>query len=203
MRTKYKAWALPYINEHKEVMIDSIQIKNLKDYYLEIGSGKGKFLIDISNKFSNKQFIGLERNVTCAGITAKKLVESELSNAKLIFDDAERLLLSINNNSLSGIFLNFSDPWPKKRHARRRLTSPHYLKEYLRILKPGCYVYIKTDNDSLYEYSLESIVDSGFELVSNMEDYKQDEEFDTPTEYELSFIEKGFKIHRIVLKKND
>ena len=89
MRTKYKPWALPYIQEHTEVMFNEEQLLSFnKPYYLEIGSGKGQFLVDMAKKYPNKFFIGLERNVTCCGFTAKKLVEEEIVNAKLMFIDA-------------------------------------------------------------------------------------------------------------------
>ena len=82
-------------------------------------------------------FIGMECNVTCAGFTAKKLVENEITNAKLVYAYAEQVLPLIDEGSVNGIFLNFSDPWPKKRHAKRRLTSNSFLDQYFRILKKG------------------------------------------------------------------
>ena len=93
MRTKFKAWTVPYIEEHKEVMFDEEQLLNFnKPYYLEIGSGKGQFLVDMAKKVPDKFFVGIERNVTCCGFTAKKLVEEELPNAKLMFLTAELLI---------------------------------------------------------------------------------------------------------------
>ena len=95
MRTKFKAWAEPYINEHTEVMLKGDDLATMKDFVLEIGSGKGQFLVLMSQKFHNMQFVGIEKNVTCSGFTAKKLVENEVKNAKLIFDDAERVLINV------------------------------------------------------------------------------------------------------------
>ena len=123
MRTKYKPWAKPYIEEHVEVMFTQEQLLSFdKPYYLEIGSGKGQFLVDMAKKFPDKFFVGVERNVTCCGFTAKKLVEEEINNAKLLFINAEVLMVNIPNDSINGIFLNFSDPWPKK-----RLRCPHFI----------------------------------------------------------------------------
>ena len=86
LRTKYKPWAKPYIDEHVEVMFTQEQLLSFdKPYYLEIGSGKGQFLVDMAKKFPDKFFIGIERNVTCCGFKAKKLVEEEVTNAKLMF----------------------------------------------------------------------------------------------------------------------
>ncbi len=202
MRTKYKPWALPYIQEHKEVMFDLEQLSAFdKPYYLEIGSGKGQFLVDMAIKFSDKYFIGVERNVTCCGFTAKKLVEKEITNAKLMFINAEILMQEIKNNSLEGIFLNFSDPWPKKRHQKRRLTAEKYLANYYRTLKKGGRLIFKTDNPDLFAFTLENLESSPFKVISKTDDYQEYDDFDMMTEYEASFREEGIPIHRLVLEK--
>ena len=202
MRTKYKPWALPYIQEHIEVMLTEEQLLNFdKPYYLEIGSGKGQFLVDMAKKFPEKFFIGVERNVTCCGFTAKKLVEEKLENAKLMFINAEILLNNIKDNSIDGIFLNFSDPWPKKRHHKRRLTAEAFLKNYYRVLKPGARIMMKTDNHDLFDFTLENLENSPFKVIEQNDNYLTHDEFDTMTEYEQSFREEGIAIHRLVLEK--
>ena len=202
MRTKYKPWALPYIQEHVEVMFTEEQLLSFnKLYYLEIGSGKGQFLVDMAKKYPDKFFVGLERNVTCCGFTAKKLVEEEIQNAKLMFINADILMDKIQDNSIEAIFLNFSDPWPKKRHHKRRLTADRYLANYYRVLKSGGRLIIKTDNVDLFAFTLENLENSPFKLVSKTDDYQDYDEFDSMTEYEQSFREEGTPIHRIVLEK--
>ena len=202
MRTKYKPWALPYIQEHVEVMLTEEQLLNFdKPYYLEIGSGKGQFLVDMAKKFPEKFFVGVERNVTCCGFTAKKLVEEKLENAKLMFINAEILLNNIKDNSIDGIFLNFSDPWPKKRHHKRRLTAEAFLKNYYRVLKPGARIMMKTDNPDLFAFTLENLENSPFKVIEQSDNYLTHDEFDTMTEYEQSFRELGIAIHRLVLEK--
>lgn len=202
MRTKYKPWALPYIHEHVEVMLTEEQLLNFdKPYYLEIGSGKGQFLVDMAKKFPEKFFVGVERNVTCCGFTAKKLVEEKLENAKLMFINAEILLNNIKDNSIDGIFLNFSDPWPKKRHHKRRLTAEAFLKNYYRVLKPGARIMMKTDNPALFAFTLENLENSPFKVIEQSDNYLTHDEFDTMTEYEQSFREEGIAIHRLVLEK--
>ena len=202
MRTKYKPWALPYIQEHIEVMLTEEQLLNFdKPYYLEIGSGKGQFLVDMAKKFPEKFFVGVERNVTCCGFTAKKLVEEKLENAKLMFINAEILLNNIKDNSIDGIFLNFSDPWPKKRHHKRRLTAEAFLKNYYRVLKPGARIMMKTDNPALFDFTLENLENSPFKVIEQSDNYLTHDEFDTMTEYEQSFREEGIAIHRLVLEK--
>ena len=202
MRTKYKPWALPYINEHTEVMLDLQGLSSFKKpYYLEIGSGKGQFLVDMAKKFPELFFIGVERNVTCCGFTAKKLVEEKIENAKLMYINAEVLMNEIKDNSLEGIFLNFSDPWPKKRHHKRRLTAMSYLNNYYRVLKSGARLVIKTDNPDLFAFTLENLENSKFKVISKTDDYQDYDEFDTMTEYEQSFRDEGVAIHRIILEK--
>ena len=202
MRTKYKPWAKPYIDEHKEVMFTLEELSSFdKPYYLEIGSGKGQFLVDMAKKFPDKFFVGVERNVTCCGFTAKKLVEEEIINAKLLFINAEVLMQEIKDESLEGIFLNFSDPWPKKRHHKRRLTAMSYLDNYYRVLKKGARLVIKTDNTDLFAFTLENLENSKFKVISKTDDYNEFDEFDTMTEYEKSFRDEGVKINRIVLEK--
>ena len=201
MRTKYKPWAKPYIEEHTEVMCPFDNINNFKNYYLEIGSGKGQFLVNMAKNHPDTFFIGMERNVTCAGFTAKKLVEGEVTNAKLVYADAGQVLPSIEAESVEGIFLNFSDPWPKKRHAKRRLTSDSFLGQYYRILKRGGKLIFKTDNYDLFTYSLEILENSTFKLVEANYSYDGKDPFDEITEYEASFRELGQPIYRLILEK--
>ena len=202
MRTKYKSWSKPYIEEHPEVIVTLDQLKSINNSFaLEIGSGKGKFLVDIAGLNPNLLIIGIERNVTCAGITCKKLVENEVTNARLMLTSADEILPSIKDNSIADIYLNFSDPWPKKRHFKRRLTYGTYLKQYYRILTKGGKLIIKTDNDDLFSFSQEMLSQSQFKLSEVLDDYDGKAPLDAMTEYEISFREKGQKIHRIVAVK--
>ena len=202
MRTKFKAWTEPYIKEHPEVMFSLEQLLAFdQPFYLEIGSGKGQFLLDMAKKFPDKFFIGVERNVTCSGITCKKLVDNEITNAKLMYIDAEVLMKEVKDDSIESIFLNFSDPWPKKRHHKRRLTAESYLNNYYRVLKNGGRLIIKTDNVDLFAFTVENIGNSKFKVISKTDDYQDYDNFDTMTEYEKSFRDDGVPIHRIVLEK--
>ena len=201
MRTKFKAWAQPFINEHPEVMCEFDSVNDYQDYYLEIGAGKGQFLLNMALKHPDCFFIGMERNVTCAGFTAKKLVENDIKNAKLVFANAEVALPLINENSVNGIFLNFSDPWPKKRHAKRRLTSEQFLNQYYRILKKGGQLIFKTDNYDLFTYSLELIQTSNFKLINADYSYNGKDAFDEITEYEADFRAENLPIYRLILEK--
>ena len=202
MRTKYKPWALPYLEEHKEVQLTLEDFKELNaPIYLEIGSGKGQFLVDMAKKFPEINFIGVEKNVSCSGFLAKKLVEGEIPNAKMFYGDGKDVLDNMKDNSVKYLFLNFSDPWPKKRHNKRRLTHDNFLKEYKRVLMEDGELIFKTDNFDLFEFSVEKFEELGFNIVSITRDYETHVEFDTMTEYEASFRAKGQKIARIVVRK--
>ena len=201
MRTKFKAWAEPFINEHPEVMCPFDKLNEQGSYYLEIGAGKGQFLLDMALKFPELKFIGIEKNVTCSGFTAKKLVENNITNAKLILADAQQLTPTINSDSVEGIFLNFSDPWPKKRHTKRRLTSESFLSEYYRILKKGAKLIFKTDNYDLVIYSLEIVGASKFKLLEVNYSYDGNDDFDATTEYEANFRSQNMPIYRLILEK--
>ena len=202
MRTKFKAWAEPYIREHPEVSLTNEEIKNLDNFYFEIGSGKGDFLVKMATKYPTEFFLGIEKNVTCAGFSYKKLVESQLENAKLVWQDVTNLFENIKDKSVKTIFLNFSDPWPKKRHHKRRLTSDIFLEEYKRILKDDGLIIFKSDNEDLFEYSIEMFLNHGYEVVERNDNYLGEDEFDAKTEYEEWFNERSIPVHRVKVKKS-
>lgn len=200
MRTKFKAWAEPYIKDHPEVGVDLDTLKTLDNFVLEIGSGKGDFLINMAKKYPDLTFVGVEKNVTCSGITAKKLVESKLKNAKLIWSDVINLFEFIKEGSIKTIFLNFSDPWPKKKHFKRRLTSSLFLDGYKKILANDGELIFKTDNKDLFDYSIETLREAGFVIVEYSDDYDGNDPYDTVTEYESFFRNEHTPIHRVKVK---
>ena len=199
MRTKFKAWTKPYIDEHQEYSLTDEEISLLDDFYLEIGSGKGDFIIQMSEKFPDRLFLGVEKNVTCAGITLKKIVEKEPQNVKFLFKDGAEVIRVIKSHSINKIYLNFSDPWPKKRHSKRRLTSVNFLEEYKRILKPNGNLVFKTDDIDLFNFSLEMFAEAGFKVVSSTYDYDGSDNDDAVTEYQIKAVNKGVSIKRVVL----
>lgn len=197
MRTKFKPWAEPYILEHKEVSLTEEEISKLNDFNLEIGSGKGEFLLLMAQKFPSEFFLGVEKNVTCSGFACKKLVENEINNAKLVWNDVVNIFPLIKDKSVKHIFLNFSDPWPKKRHFKRRLTSEKFLLEYKRILTKDGQLIFKTDNLDLFNYSLELFKENGFKIIELTNDYLGEDNYDAKTEYEAFFNNEGTKINRV------
>ena len=201
MRTKFKAWTAPYIEEHQEIVLQEDELNHLNDFYLEIGSGKGDFILKMSQNNPDMFFVGVEKNVTCAGFMAKKLVEAEIKNAKIVRDDAAIFLTKLNDKSVNIIFLNFSDPWPKKRHQKRRLTSDLFLNEYRRVLKDDGKIIFKTDDTDLFAFSIETFNNANYKIISQTDDYSGDDPFDACTEYEAWFRERNIPIHRMVVTK--
>ena len=154
---------------------------------IEIGTGKGKFIIEKALQNPDINFIGIEKYDSPLVSAVKKLEELDIKNLKLICYDKE----------VHKIYLNFSDPWPKKRHAKRRLTSEIFLSKYDSIFKDLKRIQMKTDNDDLYEYSLESLISYGYDVVKTDTNY-----FDTiTTEYEDKFISLGKNINYIYVEK--
>ena len=196
MRTKYKPWAKPYLEEHKEVQVTEEVLMTLDNLYLEIGSGKGQFLVEMSKKNPARNYLGIERNVTCAGFTAKKLVEEEITNAKLLYMDAEKALSIMKEKSVNIIYLNFSDPWPKTRHHKRRLTSDRFTSLYKKVLKDDGVIIQKTDNLELFNFSIETFLEAGFKIIEEDRNYMLDDE-DVLTEYEEDFRSKNLPIYRM------
>lgn len=208
MRTKFKQWAVDYIDESANSLKISDTDKILefikeKPTYLEIGPGKGKFIMDLAKKFPDYNFLVVELNRTVAGICLKNIDTSEITNVKMIADDFYKMVDILPSEIFEGIFLNFSDPWPKKRHEKRRLTSDLFLINYAKILKKNHKIYMKTDNDGLYEYSKENFIKYGYELEFNSRDYKEEHEFDAMTEFETKYLEQGIKIKKMILNNGD
>lgn len=205
MRTKYKQWAVDYVDEHKEIALDKIDLKDKffieKPVVLEIGSGKGDFIAAISLAHPEYNYLAIERVKTVAGMMAKKLVDQGNENVKVFPWNAELIFDEIKEGFVEAIYLNFSDPWPKKKHEKRRLTFIKFLEQYYRILKKGGRLYFKSDNDSLFEYTKEEIGLTKFKVISIEENYAFDEQTDFITEYENKFRSVGKSIHRIILEK--
>ena len=183
--------ATNYIGKWKEVF------QNDNPIYIEIGMGKGDFIIENAIKYPNINFIGIEKFDSVLVRAIQKSNELELKNLKLIRMDANNID-KIFSKEISLIYLNFSDPWPKDRHAKRRLTSPIFLQKYDFIFKNNPHIIMKTDNNSLFEYSLESLKENGYQIISSTRDlYQEDIKENIQTEYEKKFVKLGVKINRL------
>ena len=169
---------------------------NDNDIEIEIGTGKGKFIISKAIENPNINYIGIEKYDSPLVSAVKKLEEVEISNLKLICFDAMNIE-DVFDREVSKIYLNFSDPWPKKRHTKRRLSSPIFLNKYDSLFKNNKVIEMKTDNDGLFEYSRESFLEYGYEIKDENTNY-----FDKfTTEYEDKFISLGKNINYIRVEK--
>ena len=204
MRGRAKPWAVPYLQEHTEFVYPTIEEGNAfllqSPVYLEIGMGKGDFLIGLCQK-QQGNYLGLERDLSILATAAKKIESLGLPNVRLVGGDFDDLFPSLANYRFDNIYLNFSDPWPKKRHAKRRLTYHERLKTIASLLKDGGRIIMKTDNPILYSFTLEEIPLAGLTIEESTDDYAFDETKDAMSEYEARFRGLGQKIHRIVIKR--
>lgn len=175
---------------------------NDNDICLEIGMGKGNFLLGMCLNDPNINYIGVEKysSVICSAI--KKINEYELDNLKILNIDIMDIPQYLYGK-IKTIYLNFSDPWPKKRNTKRRLTSENFLKLYDNLFKDEKHIILKTDNDDFYEFSKESLLSYGYEIINETYDLHNSDITDSPkTEYEEKFSSQGVKIKYIeVIKK--
>ena len=162
--------------------------------HLEIGMGKGNFIIDKAIKNPNVNFIGVEKyeSVLCRAL--EKLEDKQLDNVKIICVDAIELD-EIFDKEIDTIYLNFSDPWPKKRHAKRRLTSHVFLPIYDQIFKNASVIIQKTDNVGLFESSIVSLSTFGYTIDEISLDLASTGMENSLTEYEAKFMSQGIKIN--------
>ena len=175
---------------------------NDNDICLEIGMGKGNFLLEMCLNHPNINYIGVEKysSVICSAI--KKINQYELDNLKILNIDIMDIPQYLYGK-IKTIYLNFSDPWPKKRNTKRRLTSENFLKLYDNLFKDEKHIILKTDNDDFYEFSKESLLSYGYKIINETYDLHNSDITDSPkTEYEEKFSSQGVKIKYIeVIKK--
>ena len=164
--------------------------------YIEIGMGKGDFIIENAKRYPNINFIGIEKYDSVIVRAIQKSDELELNNLKIVRIDA-RKLEEVFLNEVDLIYLNFSDPWPKDRHAKRRLTSSNFLSIYDKIFRDNKIIVMKTDNIKLFDYSLESLTEYGYEITYKTNDLDCLDDSNIMTEYERKFFNKGIKINKL------
>ena len=171
---------------------------------IEIGMGKGNFIIQMAQENPEINYIGIEKYSSVLIRALEKCEELELNNLKFIRMDAEYICDVFEKDEVDRIYLNFSDPWPKDRHAKRRLTSRQFLGRYDQILKPDGIIEFKTDNDQLFEFSLEEIPEANWKLVDSTWDLHNNEELckgNIMTEYEAKFSSMGNPIHKLIANR--
>jgi len=168
---------------------------------IEIGMGKGDFIIGMAEKNPDINFIGIEKYESVMVRAIEKLENKKINNLKLIRMDAIEID-KVFDKEINTIYLNFSDPWPKKRHAKRRLTSNIFLSLYDKVFEGTPHVIQKTDNIGLFAYSLESLSKYGYTLEKVSLDLQNEDIDNVVTEYENKFMNMGVKINYLDAKKN-
>ena len=175
---------------------------NNNPIHIEIGMGKGDFIIGMAKLYPNINFIGIEMYDSVIVKAVNKLENEDIPNLRLIRMDA-RLIEDVFDHEIDLIYLNFSDPWPKNRTAKRRLTHERFLTKYENIFKNNKTIYMKTDNIDLFAFSIESLSTFGYTLKNvTLDLHNSDIENNVMTEYERKFSSKGVKINRLEAYKD-
>ncbi|MCI8485353.1 MAG: tRNA (guanosine(46)-N7)-methyltransferase TrmB [Lachnospiraceae bacterium] len=178
--------------------------KNDHPIHLEIGMGKGKFLMTLAQQNPQINYIGIEKYSSVLLRGLQKMEEEPLENIRFIRMDAETICNVFQEGEVDKIYLNFSDPWPKDRHAKRRLTSRQFFARYHLILKKEGLVEFKTDNQDLFDFSLEEVEKAGWKLEASTRDLHHDDNMNqgnVMTEYEERFSSMGNPIYKLIASR--
>ncbi|MGI6007869.1 MAG: tRNA (guanosine(46)-N7)-methyltransferase TrmB [Ruminococcus sp.] len=184
----------------RELFLNSAPIQ------IEVGMGKGRFIMDMAERHPHINYVGIEMydSVLLRAIQKREQFREELTNLYFLRVDARELPEIFEKEEVDKIYLNFSDPWPKDRHAKRRLTSRQFLEKYDCILKKDGTVEFKTDNRGLFEFSLREAEDCGWRILSHTFDLHSDQEMcreNVMTEYEEKFSSMGNPICKMIIRR--
>ncbi len=177
---------------------------NTNPLHIEIGMGKGKFITTLAEQNPSVNYIGMERYSSVLLRALQRIEGKELPNLRFLCMDAKEIGTIFSEKELDRIYLNFSDPWPKDRHAKRRLTSTEFLGRFSPLLKDEGHLEFKTDNRALFDFSLEQMEPAGWELLAVTRDLHHDSllnEGNVMTEYEEKFSSLGNPIYKLICKK--
>lgn len=175
---------------------------NKRPIHIEIGMGKGRFLMDLAAANPDINYLGIEKYSTVLLRAIQKMEENELPNVRFIRMDAEDICEVFDRKEVSQIYLNFSDPWPKDRHAKRRLPSRQFLARYREILADDGQVEFKTDNVELFDFAIAEVEPAGWKIKSVTRDLHHDEQMSSGnimTEYEEKFSSMGNPIYKYII----
>lgn len=193
-----------YLIKSKEE-IDALRAEGRFPCRLEIGCGKGDFALQASERYNDAPFIAVEMISDVMVTALEKAKAANCGNLKFLIANAANLAEYFEKGDVKELFLNFSDPWPKKGYAKRRLTHRRFLEYYKTFMTDDAVICFKTDNEALFDFSLEEFAAAGYEVTQVTRDLHHSEYApdNILTEYERNFSEKGFPIHRLVasLKK--
>ena len=190
MRMRKKKWVSPFLENEDFYLIETLKgIKTDKPLYIEIGMGMGDFITQSALEHPEIFYVGIEREETCVARAIKKAQDNSLENFRVMYKDADYIEELCDENSVDLIYLHFSDPWPKKRNHKRRLTYMPFLAKYEKILKNGGIIIFKTDNEGFYDDSLTYFENSNFRLLEADRNYFVEGE--PMTAYQAKFVAEG------------
>ncbi|CEA00900.1 tRNA (guanine-N(7)-)-methyltransferase [Jeotgalicoccus saudimassiliensis] len=201
-----KPWAIDYLQSNNHIVdVNSTYSKKIKEFFstdqplhIEVGTGMGTFITTLAQRNPDINYVGIELDKNVLIRVTEKVLELGLTNVRLLLLDANTLMDYFNEDEVDKVYLNFSDPWPKNRHAKRRLTHSNFLTSYKQLLKQDSIVEFKTDNRGLFEFSLMSMNAFGMKFENLDLDVHDDEHEDNiRTEYEEKFSQRGHKIYWI------
>lgn len=173
--------------------------------HIEIGMGKGQFIMQLAKEHPDINYIGIERYSSVLLRALQKMEIEPLPNIRFLCMDASIITEVFDEEEVAKIYLNFSDPWPKERHAKRRLTSRQFFERYDKILAGNGVVEFKTDNDDLFAFSMEEVAEAGWTLDAHTFDLHHDpvlNEGNVMTEYEEKFSSLGHPIHKLIARRS-
>lgn len=178
---------------------------NENPIHIEIGMGKGQFIMKLAKEHPDINYIGIERYSSILLRALQKMEIEPLPNIRFLCMDASIITEVFDKEEVAKIYLNFSDPWPKERHAKRRLTSRQFFERYDKILAGNGVVEFKTDNDDLFAFSMEEVAEAGWTLDAHTFDLHHDpvlNEGNVMTEYEEKFSSLGHPIHKLIARRS-
>lgn len=211
MRLRKKWWARPELEESNLFIPDAKvmkgkwneEFKNNNDIYLELGCGRGGFISQAALKYPNKNFVAVDLKDEVLIYALKKIQDEELENVRLTAMNIMGISEVFEKGEVKRIFINFCNPWPKERHKKRRLTHTKFLEYYKQFIEKKTEIWFKTDDDELFEESLEYFKDSGFSLKYVTRDLHSEQfEENIVTEYESKFVSQGIKIKFLIAELN-
>ena len=219
MRIRYKKWARPELEASKFYVLEpekekgkwKEQFKNTENpLHLELGCGKGYFIANLASTHKNINYIAIDLVDAMLGLAKRNIEQiykennTEIDNIKITRFDIERILLILSKEDhIERIYINFCNPWPRGKHHKKRLTHTRQLEKYKTFLKDNGEIYFKTDDDDLFNESINYFEETGFKIIKKTYDLHSEKDFweNIETEHEKMFSDQGIKIKALIARK--